>query len=180
MSKQKLPRAPDRTTPGFSFSIVRSALTQCLGGRRFGAQEREEAAASFGTIEPECAFCGSTDVRRWDHLVAVEDGGETLPRNMVPACARCDDSKRGQRHEEWMRGDAPQSPKNRGVPDIESGIERIQAYQAKHDYVVRPLEERLTREELERLDSIRSRLEVLRSDVDDLIVDFRESGIPLV
>lgn len=174
MNEKGLPRAPQRTTPGFSFSMINRALTECLGKRQFGVKEQEAAARFFGNGEPECAFCGSTDIRRWDHLVAVMEDGETVPGNMVPACARCDDSKRHLPFDEWMRGDAPQSPTTRGIPDVERRIERIEAFRRENDYAVRLLESRLTREEWETLESIRSRLDTLRREVDKLITDFRE------
>ena len=133
-----------------------------------------QVLAFFDTAEPECVFCGSSAIRRWDHLVAVSQGGETVLGNMVPACGRCDDSKQHFPFEEWMIGDAKWSPKSQGVTDVQQRVERIKAYVAHFDYQVRPLETRLTEQELERLEEIRSRLEALRSDVDTLITDFRQ------
>lgn len=170
----KLPKAPQRTTPGFSFSIINRALVDCLGKRQFGKDEMAQVLAFFDTAEPECAFCGSSTVRRWDHLEPVSQGGETVLGNMVPACGRCDDSKQHRPFEQWMTGDAKWSPKSRDVKDIQRRVDRIKAYVEHFDYHVRPLEKRLTKRELERLEGIRSRLEVLRSDVDELIADFRE------
>ena len=71
--------------------------------------------AFFGKNPPECVFCGNREVKRWDHLVPVMKGGETVLGNMVPACARCDDSKQAFPFEEWMVSDAKWSPKSRGV-----------------------------------------------------------------
>ena len=170
----KLPKAPKRTTPGFAFSIINRALDNCLGKRRFGKDEMREVLDFFGTAEPECVFCGSSAVRRWDHLVPVSQGGETVRGNMVPACGRCDDSKQHYSFEQWMTGDARWSPKSQGVNDIERRKDRIRAYVERFGYHVRPLEERLTKSELERLESIRSRLKVLRVDVDELIADYRK------
>jgi hypothetical protein len=114
----KLPRAPQRTTPGFAFSILDRALKECLGARQFGRKEMVEVLGFFEMAHPESAFCGSPAVRRWDHLVAVTQNGESVLGNMVPACARCDDSKRSLPFEEWMTSEAEGSPQRRGINDI--------------------------------------------------------------
>ena len=132
-----------------------------------------QVLAFFDTAEPECAFCGSSTVRRWDHLEPVSQGGETVLGNMVPACGRCDDSKQHLPFEQWMTSDAKWSPNSQGVKEIQRRIERIKAYVEHFDYQVRPLEKRLTKEEFDRLEEIRSRLATLRSDIDKLIADFR-------
>jgi hypothetical protein len=127
----------------------------------------------FGADRPECAFCGSPDVRRWDHLVAVTQDGEAVLGNMVLACARSDDSQQHQPCEEWMTSDAKGSPKNRVITDIAGRVEQIKAYVQRFAYCVRPLGERLNGHELERLNRIHSRLDELRADTDSLIADYR-------
>ena len=169
----KLPKAPGRTTPGFAFSILRRALTECLGARQFGQAEMAQVLAFFGLTEPACVFCGSPEVKRWDHLVAVTQDGETVLGNMVPACACCDDSKRHVPFEEWMLCDAQGSPTSRGVEDVAGRVARIQAYVQQFGYRVRPLEERLDEGERERLARIQADLQRLRSEVDSLIADYR-------
>ena len=169
----KFPKVPQRTTPGFAFSIVERALQECLAARRFGPEEIAKVLAFFGADPPECVYCGSHEVRRWDHLVPVNKGGETVLGNMVPACAHCDDSKRDLPFEEWMTSDAAGSPKSRGVEDIDKRVERIKAYVQHFGYTPRSLEERLNEHELERLTTIRSRLQELREDIEELIEDYR-------
>ena len=66
---------------------------------------------------------------------------------MVLACAQCDDSKQATEFEQWMTGDAPRSPKSRGVLDIESRVQRIREYVRHHKYAVGSLNERLDRRE---------------------------------
>ena len=170
----KLPQAPQRTTPGFAFSILDRALIECLGARQFGQTEMAQVLDFFGMTQPECVFCGSPEVRRWDHLVAVTRNGESVLGNMVPACARCDDSKRSLPFEEWMSGHAQGSPQSRGVGDVTERIQRIQAYVQHFGYRVNPLEERLDEAELDRLAEIRLRLAELRQEVDALIRDYRQ------
>jgi len=169
----KLPRVPQRTTPGFAFSTVERALQECLAARQFGKEEIAKVLEFFGDDPPECVYCGSHEVRRWDHLVPVNKGGETVLGNMVLACARCDDSKRDLPFEEWMRSDAAGSPKSRGVKDIDQRVESIKAYVHRFGYTPQSLEERLDEHELERLTTIRSRLQELRKDIDALIEDYR-------
>jgi hypothetical protein len=169
----KLPRAPQRTTPGFAFSILDRALTECLGARQFGQEEMAKVLTFFEMGQPECVFCGSPEVARWDHLVAVTRDGETVLGNMVPACARCDDSKRSLPFDEWMAHEAEGSPRSHGIDDIAGRIERIKAYVQHFGYQVRPLHERLTEEELETLLRIRSRFSELRAETDFLIAGYR-------
>lgn len=169
----KLPKVPQRTKPGFAFSIVERALQACLATRQFGQEEIAKVLEFFGTDPPECVYCGSHEVRRWDHLVPVKEGGETVLGNMVPACARCDDSKRNQPFEEWVMSNCKWSPKSRGVGDLDQRIERIKAYVQHFSYTPRKLEERLDEHERERLTTIRSGLQELREDVEALIEDYR-------
>lgn len=168
-----LPRAPRRTTPGFAFSIIERSLNACLATRQFGKKEMEEALDFFGATPSECVFCGSQEFKRWDHLIPVREGGETVLGNIVPACALCDDSKRDRPFEEWMTSDVRGSPQSRGVSDVTQRIERIKAYVRHFGYEVRTLDERLDKQESERLSEIQSRLQQLRKDVDALIGDYR-------
>ena len=39
-----------------------------------------------------CVYYGDQNVQRWDQLVPVNKAGETVLGNMLPACARCNDS----------------------------------------------------------------------------------------
>lgn len=169
----KLPLVPERTTPGFAFSNVMRALNDCLGARRFGQGEMQQVLGFFQMTEPECVYCGSPDVRRWDHLVAINRGGETVLGNMVPACARCDDSKRNLSYDEWMLSDCKNSLQSRGIPDVAERIQRITAYVQHFGYKVTPLEERLDAHERERLKRIQDQLASLRQEADALIQDYR-------
>jgi hypothetical protein len=167
-----LPPTPQRTTPGFSFSIVERSLRDCIAERKFGAPEKAFAAEFFGGT---CAFCGASPIQRWDHLVAVSQGGDTVLGNMVPACNKCDDSKAHHPFDEWALGDAPGSPRTRGVTDLEAKLARIREYVAMFEYVAREPEERLTPDELKQYALIRSDLQRLRRDVDKFIAMHREA-----
>lgn len=52
-------------------------------------------------FDGECAYC-QAPFETWDHAVAVSKGGETIPGNMVPACRRCNSSKRDSDIEDWL------------------------------------------------------------------------------
>lgn len=77
----KLPRVPARTTTGFAFSMVDRALRERLAERKFGRAEVEKVLEHFGD-PPNCAFCGDERIARWDHLVPVTRGGDTVLGNM--------------------------------------------------------------------------------------------------
>jgi hypothetical protein len=72
-----------------------------------------------------CAFCGTKQAPRRDHLVPVIQCGDFILRNVVPACQKCDDSKGQKEYHEWMRNsNSRRSLKTRGFTDEQVG-ERI-------------------------------------------------------
>ena len=169
-----LPRAPQRTTPGFAFSMVERALMDCFGKRSFGRTEMSEVLGFFfGNGPPQCVYCGSSVVARWDHVVPVSKGGEAVLGNMVLSCASCDDSKRDVPYEEWMVSNVPSSPNSRGIPDVQARIARVEAYVRHFGYAVLPLDERLNKSEMERLVKIRTTLQDSRREIDSLIEEYR-------
>ena len=165
----RLPRIPKHMTPAFGFSILTRVVREGLSTRRFGKREVEAVISFFGPGPPECVFCGSSDVRRWDHLIPVGLEGDKVLGNMVLACSRCDDSKGRRRFDEWMLSDAPFSPASRGVPDLKRRIARLKAYMAHFGYSARRAEERLTPGELSRFAAIRAKQRELRLDIQELI-----------
>jgi hypothetical protein len=166
-----LPRVPQRTTPGFAFSMVQRAINDCLSTRAFGQREVREVLAFLGTDPPECAFCGSKDVKRWDHLVPIKQGGETVLGNMVLSCARCDDSKQDTPFEKWMLTTVKEVF---GVKDVDARLGKIREYVQKFGYKATSLEERLGQDEMKRLEDIRRVLAQVRENTDTLISDYRK------
>ena len=173
LTSKKLPKFPARTTPGFALSIVDRALKECLATRQFGANEMAQVVNFFGKEPPECVYCGSRDVRRWDHLVPITKGGDTVLGNMVLTCASCDDSKRDLSFEEWMMSESRLSPRSRGVLDLDRRIGHIRAYVLHFGYMPLPLENKLDQEELEQLKSIHNEINIVRHKFDALIAHHR-------
>lgn len=171
--KIKLPRSPARMTPGFAFSFIERCINESLAERKFGIEEKTAIVEELFDGEPECIDCGTSDFARWDHLYPIAEGGDTVIGNMVLACSRCDDSKQALPYEEWMLSDARFFPKTRGVTDLGDRLKRIREYVAAHQYLPKPIEDRLTPEELNRLKAIRQAASSLCSDLESLIEDVR-------
>jgi hypothetical protein len=52
-------------------------------------------------FDGECAYC-TEPAETFDHVLAVKHGGTTEPANIVPACRRCNSSKRDRDVWEWL------------------------------------------------------------------------------
>lgn len=81
-----------------------------------------------------CVYCGvfATD---WDHLRPLVKGKRPTgflneARNLVPSCGPCNQSKSGAYWRDWMEGQAPGSPKTRGVKDVEDRIFRLEEFES--------------------------------------------------
>ena len=172
----KLPHTPRKTTPAFGFKMIERSLLDCFGKPHFKKKDQSKVLEYFARREPQpaCSFCGDREVKRWDHLVPVIKGGETVLGNMVLACATCDDSKGSQQFDEWMTSTALKSPRTRGRSDIEQQVERIKDYVTAFGYVPKPIEQRLTPLEQERRSDLLQRLGDLRNEVEGLIHDYHE------
>jgi len=125
-----LPPPPSRTTAGFAFSYIERCINESFARRRFGKSEMSQVLEHLSQGRVECAYCGSPEVRRWDHLFPVASGGDTVLGNMVPACARCDDSKRDIPYRQWMLSYAQFSPKSQRVPDLDLRLSALDKYVA--------------------------------------------------
>jgi len=78
--------------------------------------------AALNYFENRCAYCGIEDVPlEQEHVVPLVRGGGYVAGNIVPACARCNGSKRTDSPEHWAA--------SCGAAFVQTGaIERIQAY----------------------------------------------------
>lgn len=80
-----------------------------------------------------CAYCGK-ETTEWDHFrPLVKDkrptGYISEINNLVPACGKCNQSKRNIDWKTWMLSDAPLSPKTKKVADLEEKIKRLEEYE---------------------------------------------------
>lgn len=87
------------------------------------------------TNDVHCAYCGDK-MSEWDHfhplIVDKEPTGYiTEIHNLVPSCGKCNQSKGNKDWKEWMNSDAKQSPKTRGVDNLEQRIERLEEYEKR-------------------------------------------------
>jgi len=169
-----LPLSPSRTTTGFAFSILDRAIREGIARRKFGKTEKAQVLEFFDNSTPECVYCGSKDVKRWDHLVPIRNGGDTVLGNMVLACARCDDSKQHFEFEEWMTSSGRFSPQSQGVKDLQNRINKIKSYVDHFGYQPRHLDERLDSVEREKLEEIKESMGEIRAEVEELIRNHRE------
>jgi len=110
------------------YQLRRSILENALE-KDYTTEDYEAALEFFGG----CAFCGAKQAQRKDHLVPVIQCGDFIPRNVVPACQKCDDSKGQKEYHKWMRNSNSQrSLKARGFADkqVEERIKLIEKWQS--------------------------------------------------
>jgi hypothetical protein len=119
------------------YQLTRSILENTLKNE-YNSDEYESALKYFGG----CAYCGSKQTPRKDHLVPVVKCGDFVSQNIVPACQPCDDSKGQDDYQKWMRnGSSRCSLKARGFTNtqIEERIKLIEEWQS--GYKSRTIEE---------------------------------------
>ena len=125
-----------RQTGGFyyaKYQFKRSILENALQDD-YTTDDYAEALEFFGG----CAFCGTPEAPRKDHLVAVFQCGDFIHQNVVPACQKCDDSKGKKEYHEWMRNSkSAKSLKRRGMTEaeIEKRIKLIESWQAGYQCI---------------------------------------------
>ena len=80
-----------------------------------------------------CAYCGDKK-SEWDHFRAIVKGRKptgyiTEIANLVPSCGKCNQSRGNKDWKSWMLGTAKQSPKSHRVPDLETKVQRLEAFE---------------------------------------------------
>jgi hypothetical protein len=110
-------------------SSLAAVFVQAIIPRSSDAHEFAEGLEKFGIGRDQCAYCGSrgSDL---DHFFAIvkdkrPSGYFHCARNLVPSCGTCNQSKGGHHWEKWMLGSAKNSPRTRGVLDVEERAERL-------------------------------------------------------
>lgn len=158
------PNPPTKISASHAFTVLDRALRETFSVRKFGKNEMNQVLDFFGKNPPECTFCGSLDVRRWDHLVPVKSGGETVLGNLVPACATCDDAKRDLPYDEFLRKDRLWERRKIRAEEREARILTLQKYIEAFHYKPVKLLDRLTTDEQAQLQSIQTKINDLRQE----------------
>jgi 5-methylcytosine-specific restriction endonuclease McrA len=99
-------------------------------------EDEELEALRILQIDPadiRCAYCGDK-ATEWDHLRPIISDQEptgyvTEIANLVPSCAKCNQSKGKLHWRTWIEGRARLSPKTRGIPDLAVRVARLQNYE---------------------------------------------------
>lgn len=71
---------------------------------------KEEWKATKEYFENQCAYCGVSGNLAQEHLIAVANGGGYIKENIIPACRRCNSSKKDKLFELWYPAQAFYSP----------------------------------------------------------------------
>ena len=90
--RRELSRQSQRTRR----AIKAGAIDTCLPNVSLAAINRR-----FWLFRNACAYCGSHDSLHLDHVNPLARGGLHTPRNLVPACERCNLSKGAKPVEAW-------------------------------------------------------------------------------
>lgn len=116
-------------------SITNAAVNSVVPAIHPTADEIEQALKILGmtAADVRCAYCGDPSTE-WDHLRPLVKGRRPTGfiselANLVPACGKCNQSKRNEAWREWMLSkSAPRSPTGRGIKDVAERIQRLEAY----------------------------------------------------
>ena len=95
-----------------------------------------EIALKLLQIDPSnlrCAYCGD-EWSEWDHLNPLvmnrrPTGYISEIANLVPACGKCNQSKRNESWQTWMLSKVDRSPTGRGLLDVAARVERLSEYE---------------------------------------------------
>lgn len=63
----------------------------------------EQLWSHWKCFDHRCAYCGDTGDLQIEHVIPISKGGEHHLGNIVPACQRCNSSKRSSSVESWYR-----------------------------------------------------------------------------
>ena len=82
--------------------------------------ERNKLLKEFDGI---CAYCQANAFEEWDHVIALANGGQSEPKNIVPACRHCNRSKHANQVDEWMekKGFIPSAKLSKIIEELQHG-----------------------------------------------------------
>lgn len=129
----RMPKAVNIT--GRSSSITNSFINSIIPVVTPTSDEVLKALTILGMTSEnfQCAYCGSV-ATEWDHLRPLvidkkPTGYISEIHNLVPSCGKCNQSKGNKPWRSWMLSKANLSPSARGVKDVATRIERLEAYE---------------------------------------------------
>jgi hypothetical protein len=176
MSENLPKKLPQKMSVGFGLSMINRALCEAFVDKeRDSIHDVREGWSKFARTHhiSGCAYCGDAQTSRWDHLIPVQKGGETVVGNMIPVCQSCDDSKQDKKFDEWLRSRAQKmwlEKKGKTVAKnyIESRIQVLNQFLKEHDAKCRSLVEKIPQTKRAQFDQIQSSLQQLRRDLEAL------------
>jgi len=114
-------------------SSLAAVFVQAIIPRSSDVDELAQGLERFGIARDQCAYCGArgSDL---DHFFAIvknkrPSGYFHCAKNLVPSCGTCNQSKGGHHWEKWMLGTARNSPRTRGVADVEERAEKLREFE---------------------------------------------------
>lgn len=161
-----------------SSSITNSFVQAIIPDVAPAIAEIEETLRILGMTahNKTCVYCGvsATD---WDHLRPLvrhkkPTGYLNEPRNIVPSCGPCNQSKSGADWQKWMQGKARGAPLSKGVKDVAERIARLQAFEAWGEVVPVIFEEMIPATEWQNywmlLDQIQEKMKLAQIEADKI------------
>ncbi|NQX82844.1 MAG: HNH endonuclease [Flavobacteriaceae bacterium] len=122
----KMPNAV--TIMGRSSSITNSFINGIIPLIDPSEEDIEKVFEIFkmSSEDIRCVYCGDKS-SEWDHLLPIikdkkPTGFISEIQNLVPACGKCNQSKGNQNWNDWIKGDAKQSPFTREVEGLDQKI----------------------------------------------------------
>jgi hypothetical protein len=124
-----------QTTVSRKSSITNAFVNMIIPVIAPAPEEIQEALIilAMDPADVRCAYCGNT-MTEWDHLRPLvlnrrPTGYITEIANLVPCCAKCNQSKGNTQWRIWIRNEkAKHSPTRRRIPDVADRIARLEAY----------------------------------------------------
>jgi hypothetical protein len=133
---QKAFRMPSVQTMVSRKSSITNSFVNAIIPPVVPAPEEIDQALTILELDPSnlsCAYCGNRSTE-WDHLRPLVLGRRPTGyiseiANLVPSCAKCNQSKGNSNWREWMLGGATHSPTRRAVPNVAERVARLEAFE---------------------------------------------------
>lgn len=145
------------------------AFVHAIIPRQVDKQKQKSLYEKSGIVEGECAYCGDR-ASDGDHFRALVKGGRPsgyfhTADNIIPSCGRCNQSKSGAHWRSWISGAALHSPATREIPDLETRIERLSAFEALVEREATPVAYLREKAGVELWDEYWARLDRIKADL---------------